>query len=267
MATNWTLLRIVQDVLSDMSSDEVNSVSDTSEALQVANIVRATYRAMLSNRNWPHTRRTLRLTSYGGSSYPTHMVLPSNVKEVISLNYNKVKLGETKLNYKPVYWKEPEEFLRYTNYRNNDNSNVDIITDPSGVQLLIINDKAPEYYTSFNDVDIVMDSYDSDVETNLQQSKTQLLCYINLDDLEIDDDAIPDLPQEAFMALVEEVKSRASIKIGDEPDIKSEEEARRQQRWNARKSWRVSGGIRFPNYGRKSSPGSYRKDPTFTRDD
>lgn len=261
---NWTLLRIVQDVLSDLDSDEVNSISDTAEALQVANIVRSTLRTMLSSRNWPHTRRTLRLTSYGGSSYPTHMVLPDNVKEVISLNYNKIKTGETKLRYKPVYWKEPDEFIRYTNNRNNDNSNVDIITDPSGVQLLILNDKAPEYYTSFDDTNIVMDSYDSAVDSNLQQSKTQLLAYINLDDLEIDDDAVPDLPEESFMALVEEVKSRASLKIGSEPDIKSEEGSRKLERWNSRKAWRTSGGIRFPNYGRRKARYSNYRDPTFT---
>lgn len=261
MATNWTLLEIVQDILSDMTSDEVNSIVDTAESMQVAQIVRNTYRAILSNRNWPHTRRTLKLTSYGGSSYPTHMVLPSNVKEVIAINYDKKKSGETKLVYRPVEWKEPETFLRYLNGRNNNNPDVDVIADPSGVSLLILNDKAPEYYTSFDDSNIVMDSYDSSVESNLQESKTQVLAYINLPDLELDDDAVPDLPQESFIALVEEAKSKAAFKIGQMADPKAEEESRRQQRWNSRKAWRTNGGIRFPNYGRKKS--HYSGDPTF----
>jgi hypothetical protein len=44
MATaKMTLLEIVQDVLNDMDSDEVNSISDTVEATQIANICRSVY--------------------------------------------------------------------------------------------------------------------------------------------------------------------------------------------------------------------------------
>jgi hypothetical protein len=64
------------------------------------------------------------------------------------------------------------------------------------------------------------------------------------------DDFIPDLPDEAFTALIEEAKSRASLKLRQVADQKSEQESRRQQRWLARKSRRVSNGIIYPNYGR-----------------
>ena len=195
-----TLLEMVQDILSDMESDEVNSINDTTESLQVAQIVKTTYRAMLSNRNWAHQRRIVNLTPSSDITRPTHMVLQQNVKEVISLYYNTVRINETQLRYERVHWREPDEFLRVTNARNNDNDNVDIIIDPSGVQLLIINNKAPEYFTSFDDKGIVFDSYDSAVDTTLQSSKTQMMAYINLPDLELVDDAIPDLPEEAFIA-------------------------------------------------------------------
>lgn len=38
-----TLLDIVQEILNDMDSDEVTSINDTIESLQVANIVRSCY--------------------------------------------------------------------------------------------------------------------------------------------------------------------------------------------------------------------------------
>ena len=50
----YTLLAIVQEILSDMDSDEVNSIDDTVESQQVASIVRSAYMAIMSNRNWAH---------------------------------------------------------------------------------------------------------------------------------------------------------------------------------------------------------------------
>ena len=38
-----TVLEIVQNILSDLNSEEVNSISDTIEADQVAEIVKTTY--------------------------------------------------------------------------------------------------------------------------------------------------------------------------------------------------------------------------------
>ena len=38
-----TVLEMVQDILNDMDSDEVNSINDTIEAQQVANTVRTVY--------------------------------------------------------------------------------------------------------------------------------------------------------------------------------------------------------------------------------
>ena len=38
-----TLLAMVQDILNDMDGDEVNSISDTVEAEQVAQIIKTTY--------------------------------------------------------------------------------------------------------------------------------------------------------------------------------------------------------------------------------
>jgi hypothetical protein len=37
-----TLLEIVQDILSDMDSDEVNSINDSVESLQLAQMIKST---------------------------------------------------------------------------------------------------------------------------------------------------------------------------------------------------------------------------------
>lgn len=258
-----TLLEIVQDILSDMNGDVVNSIDDTDEAQQVAQIVKSTFQAIMSNRNWPHTRQLLHLTASTDSDLPTHMYIDEDIKEMISVFYDKRKLGDTRLLYQEVKYKDPDDFLRYTNTRNSDNDNVEVITDTSGVVLLIINDKAPTYYTSFDDVTLIFDSYDAEVDDTLQASKTQARAYVT-PEFTMDNDYIPALPEEAFSALLEESKSRAQFKLHETQDVKSEQESTRQQRWLSRKAWKVAGGIRYPNYGRK---GSRYKDPTFKEED
>lgn len=255
-----SLLEIVQDALSDMSSDVVNSIDDTEESQQVSQLVKSTYQAMMSNRNWPHTKRLVHLIASTDSLLPTHMTIDEEIKELISVFYDKKRQGETRLLYQEVKWKEPDDFLYYTNQRNSDDANILTIIDPSGIVLLISNNKAPTYYTSFDDDTLVFDSYDSSVDSTLQSSKTQARAYVT-PIFTMDNDFIVDLPEEAFAALVEEVKSRAQFKLHQTQDVKSEVESKKQQSWLSRKAWRVNGGIRYPNYGRKSHKG-YR-DPTF----
>lgn len=256
-----TLLAIVQDILSDMDSDVINSIDDTDEAGQVAAIVKSTYEAMISNRNWPHTARIINITASTDNLFPTYMTIEDDVKEFISVFYDKQKTDDTRLRYQEIKYKEPDDFLRLTNGRDSSATNIDTVVDPSGVKLLIQNDKAPTYYTSFDDETLVFDSYDSAVDTTLQATKTQARAYV-VPDFEVTDTFVPDLPLEAFPALIEEAKSKAQFKLKQMQDIKSEQEASRQQRWLSRKAWRVHGGIRYPDYGRKRSAPSQR-DPTF----
>jgi hypothetical protein len=255
-----TVLEIVQDVLNDLDGDFVNSIDDTEESQQRAAIVASTYRAMMSNRNWPHTNRTVNLTPSGTNLRPTHMTLEDNIKELISVYYDKKKNGETAIRMSEVKWKEPDDFLRYTYSRNSDNDDVVTVDDPSGVKLLILDDKAPEYFTSFDDTTLVFDSYDATVDSTLQANKTLARAYV-IPSLTLSDSTIPDLPEEAFTAFVEEVKSKSAYKIKQFEDVKSEQEAARQNRWLSRKAWRAHGGVRYPDYGRKSS--RRRNDPTF----
>lgn len=248
---NKNLLEYVNDILNDMDSDPVNSIDDSFEGQQVAQIVRSTYEAMMSNRNWPHMRKALQLTPSGDSALPTHMSIEKNVKELNYINYNIASITQTNRRYREVRWKEPDAFLRFINPRNSDEDNIDIIIDPTGIELLILNSEPPTFYTTFNDTDIVFDAYDSEVETTLQSGKIQSQGYVFPEWSHIDT-FVPELPQEAETALLEEAKSRAMFKLKQMVDSKAEAEARRQQTWLARKAWRVNGGVRYPNYGRKT---------------
>lgn len=258
-----SLLELVQDILSDMDSDDVNSIDDTVESAQVAQIVKATYQAMMSNRNWPHQKRLLQLTPSGDDSLPTHMTMQEEIKEMVGVKYNCAKLtdGARRL-YQPIHWVEPDDFLRISNGRNSQDANVDIIVD-NNIEFLIVNNQPPRYYTSFNDNVLIFDAYDAAVDDTLQASKMQATAYVMLDWTHADD-AIPDLPAEAFTALLEEAKSRAFVKLKQQSDPTAATEARRQQAWLSRKAWRAAGGVKYPSYGRGKVKDC--RDPTFRND-
>ena len=265
MSNKRTLLEIVQEILVVIDGDEVNSIDDTIESTQVADIVRSTFQAMTSNRNWAHTKKLISFTPSGDTALPTHMIVADDVKELVenSVQYNKAKFGETRKKYLRVNYLEEEAFLRRMNGRNSDNNDIDVIIDPSGVELLIRNDTAPEYWTSFDDKTLVFDSYDSEVESTLQESKVRARAFHMLS-FTVVDNFIPNLPEEAFTALIEEAKSRTQVQLHQFNDPKAEQEATRQNNWLSRKQFTLKGGFKYPNYGRVGRKG--HRDPTFKQD-
>lgn len=257
-----TLLEITQEILSDMDSDNVNSIMDTMESEQVATIVKSTFFSMIATRDWPHLKQTVQVVPFSNDAYPTHMKVQDSIKRLVFLNYNCAKIDNPRKYYQPMHWHEPEDFLRITNAQNTDDESVDVIVDPTGVELLIRNDRNPSYFTSFDDQTLVFNSYNKDIEDTLQESKVQAYAYVTPDWSQTDEH-IPDLPEEAFPALVEEAKSRSMFRLKQMNDVKAEGEARRQQRWLSQNAWKVKGGIRYPDYGRGTA--KYRRDPTFER--
>lgn len=245
-----TLLEIVTDILNDLDSDEVNSINDTIESQQVAQIVKSSYFSIIDNRNWPHLKKTTQLDGVADTDRPNYLKIPSDWKEMETFRYDKHKSTDTRLYFEDVTYKEPDAFLRYISQRDSTLSTVKTVSDYSGVKLLIQNNVAPTYWTSFDDQYIVTDSYDSAVDSTLQKSKTQCIAYVNPTWVHTDD-AIPNLPSEAFTALLEEAKSVAFIALKQSNNPKAEQRATRQQRWLARKAWTAKGGVDYPDYGRK----------------
>lgn len=258
-----TLLQIVQDILNDLSGDEISTTNDTIESIQVKAIVQSTFYNMMTTRDWPHTRQLFQPTNQATAQLPTHFSTTDSLKELTSVYYNKSQTSQ--VEYLPVKYFDPDQFLRYTNSRNTlDTTNVMIVTDPSGIQLNIAKNYAPTCYTSFDDVQLVFDSFNQQVEAWLDQTKFQMYGYI-IPDWVDSDTAIVDLPIEAFPQLIEEAKSACAVKLRQQPDQKAEQEAERQRKWMARKDWTIAGGIKFPDYGRRGRYMQYvpHRDPTF----
>jgi len=246
-----TLIAMVQDVLNDMDSEDVNSLADsTEEALQVASIIRTTYYEIINSRYWPHLRDIGTLDAYADSDYPVHFRVAENVQTLEWLKYNSRSVTDTKDKYLDLDYMEPKDFIDYLNLRDSSKSNVRSVTDISGTTLLILNDTAPTKWSSFDDEIIIMDAYDSAVDTTLQQSKLQAQTYRE-PTFSITDAFIPDLPGKAFPYLLSESKSVAFNALRQVGNQKEEQRSRRQRTWLAREKGTVYDSTKAQNWGRK----------------
>lgn len=246
-----TLLAMVQDILNDLDSDSVNSIDDTVESTQVAQIIKTSYMEMMDNRNWPHLRKVIQLDALGTTAKPNYLKLPENLKELSGFKYETQKFGDTKIRLTDIIYRHPDEFLSLISARNSDSASVIEVIDFGGSKLLIRNDAAPTYWTSFDDVHLVTDSYDVAVESTLQTSKSQCIAFV-IPSWSALDEFVPDLPVDAFSALLEESKSTAFFVLKQMSNSKAEQKAGRQHRWLSRKAWRAKGGVRYADFGRKS---------------
>jgi hypothetical protein len=250
MATiKMTLLEIVQDVLNDMDSDEVNSISDTVEATQIANICRSVYYDVITTVDLPEHTELMTVTGLSNSARPNFMDANS-ITEIKELRYN-VSETSGQLDYKLIDYVLPDEFIQRIVKRDTSASNVIVVTDPtSGISLPIENDKMPDYYTSFDDRYLCFDSYDSAVDTTLQSSKTMVL-GIKIPTFTITDAAVPDMDDTIFPYYLAEVKSRSLSLLKGGPDVKVEQFARKHRYFQKNNRWKTGEQRILNDYGRK----------------
>jgi len=246
-----TVLQITQDILNELDGDEVNSINDTVEATQIANIVQTTYEKMSANRNWPYQKQLTQLEGLSNVLRPSHMQVADDVKEIFDISYDKIKVGNTRKQILPVVYLEPDAFLVTINGRDSTSTNTTTVIDTNGATLLIRNNIAPSWWTSFDDKEIVFDSFDKLVDTTLQKSKTQVIAFVE-EPFVLSDNAVPPIPAEAFPALVAEAKATAAFSINQIVNSKAEKDARKQSGWLSQKVFKTRGGINYKtNFGRR----------------
>ena len=144
----------------------------------------------------------------------------------------------------------PLEFLSLILPRGLNSSDTNITEVTSPVKLYIYNDRAPVYWTSFDDEYIILDAYNSDLENTLQASKTEVLAYKE-PTFSVTDGHYPDLPSKQFPQLVAAVKAQVMATIAQEIDPKQELLVKKYQARSELEKRRTNKATYFPNYGRK----------------
>jgi hypothetical protein len=231
-----TLLNMVQNILSALDSDPVDSIDETVESVQVAEILKETFEDLMSQREWPFLFTLSPLEALGDTNNPTKMKIPDSWNKIKWLKYNK----------KEVEYLPPEEFKYVIDTR----SATPNVVDSNGYGL----NRDPQYWTSFDDVYIYFDSRDSSSDTTLQASKS--IAYAALTPTWTHSDTfIPELPEKFFPTLLAEAKSQAFVNLKQTSNAREERKAQRGRMTMRNEAWKnEEGEIKYNrkvNYGRR----------------
>lgn len=234
--STMTVLQIVQSVLSSIDGDEVSSISDTAESLQVADVVRDCYFYFINDRDWPFQKGLSNMTGLGDTSNPTKMRIPTGMDSIDWVKYDK----------KDVTFLSPKAFKDLIDARTESTG----VVNSSGY---VINDD-PKYWTTYDDDYVWFDGYDSATDSTLQQSKCEVYGEMS-PTFTMSDSYVPDMPAKMFPTFLAEVKAEASFQIRQMQNARQERKAKRgrdKMQKDARKA--VEGQSLYNtsvNFGRK----------------
>ncbi len=254
--TSPTLLDITQNILSEMNSDSVNSISDTVESLQVATVVKNIFNEIVDEHNVISTRTRIQLDASTDPAKPTHMTLRSEHAGLESVYYDIRAAASDPLDYKKIEQVLPDEFLRRTMSRDSTDTTENlVVNDVNNTILIIRRNHHPSYFTTFDDDTLIFDAWDEALESTLQTSKT--VCYAKTrPQFQLDDTYIPELPENLMTLLLAESKSHCFNTLKQMPNTKVEQSARRmrvnaqdyKQRVKTQDRW---AGLPYPDFGRR----------------
>lgn len=255
----YTNLDYVQSILSSLGSDEVNSVSDTPESLQVLDVLKTTYFNIIARTDPPEHKQLLQLDSSIDVIAPVLMYVPDGIKSLEWIKYfnsndlpNDTNNGgfQHDLNvdivdtsgeanppppgYQYVTILPVKQFIDMTNSFNPENSDVESFTFtnaengfPGTFTFYYKNDKQPQFCTIISNYFVIFDGYDNAVDNTLQTSKSMAYGEV-IPVWKNTDSFIPNLDEEQVPLLLNEAKSLAFFELKQTVHTKAEQEAKRQ---------------------------------------
>ena len=247
-----TLLELTQQILNDMKSDNVSSISDTYESEQVANIIKRTFLDMVTD---PDTgvgknKKLGTLNGLADTTKPNLMGLPDGLTDLEWIQYDqRTSLADTVLRFSPVSYLEPAEFVKRSLGQTSTDSNVDTVTVDTNVRILVRNVINPSHWTIFDDDNVTFDSYNSAIDTTLQSSKC-LIYGTWGPSWTHTDSAVPDLPEDLFPMLLAKSEARAFAWVKQTADPMAMRDARRMTILAQARSNIAKTDQQRPNYGR-----------------
>lgn len=252
-----TLLRIVQDILYDMDSDEVNSISDNVEATQVARKVENVYWDLVARLNLPERKTFYELDPSNDIDLPVVMYRPEFATSLDFLRYDKAGDGEP-AHYEDIIQLSLNVFLNVVYAMDRNSTETGSYELEIGAQTFTFyykNNAYPKYFTAIDDRILLFDAFHEDIDDTLVSNKTMAFGS-TLPTFTQDDSFVPDLDAEQFVLLYQEAKKACFVDMKQQDNGDAVQRSRKQWiRSQASKKAVVTDPYaelhKLPNYGRK----------------
>lgn len=249
--SKMTLLELTQSCLSAMNSDDVNSISDTEEAVQVASIIEDTHNELMTRDDWNHLKLPIPLLSLADSNYPTTLQLPEAVINISMVRYNCKSSVNDADCFRKLTYKDPNDFLDMVLARSSTASHVASKTvKGSTTPLYVTTNHPPSFWTSFDEEYITFDSYDSVLESTLQGEKS-IVYAAQLPSFTMVDTFIPNMPAKMFPQFLAECKKACFFYLKEQMSPVDEKRALRGQSLNVFRNTRAHERRTVKTYGRR----------------
>lgn len=257
----YTLLEMVQSIMSDMDSDEITAITDTVESEQVASIIRDVYFQFIANNIIPENRQLFQFASALTAS-KVFLKIPDTISQVLTFRYNVIESGDTINRYSEIQYKNPEDFLRIVmDYDNTDTTVTTTIDPTSSTVIYVYNDQAPTIWTSFDDKYICVNAYDAAVDASgLVGTKTIGWGTVN-PTWTVSGSFVPAMDDNLFPYLLAEAKSTCFVNLKQQANPKIEKQSKDQRikiqhgkyrtSTTQKASFNPTSPFRGPNYGRR----------------
>jgi len=240
----FTLLDMVQEILGAMQSEEVNSIDDTTEAYDVAKLIRSVYYDLAIELSLPEHEGLFELNASGDPDKPTLMTVPETVSLLRSVRYNNQATGDENSRYEDVAFMPFDAFYEmqrgYINQEDAEVGELAFTSNGETFEVMYKSDKHPQWFTTIDDHTLIFDSYDAAEDTTLQKSKTMCMGVI-LPTFSLVDSFTPDLDPTQFSLLKNRAKVRAFAEFKQLNNAEAIKETRNQKIKTQKNKWLVQG--------------------------
>jgi len=225
-----TLLDMTQNILSALNSDEVNSISDTPESLQVAETIKTTFYNIMSRSSAPLQEELFQLDPSGDITQPVLMYRPDHISKMEWIKYFDNSAPPDSVQYKYVTILPIRQFIDMVDSFNPQQTDTDTFTFTANGKSFTFNyknNKQPQFCTVIQNFYAIFDGYDQAIDSTLQANKT--MCWGEVLPLwQMVDSFIPALDEQQFPLLLNEAKALAFLELKQMTHPKAELEIKRQ---------------------------------------
>jgi hypothetical protein len=239
-----TVLDVVQDMLSAIDSDEVNSIGDTTESQSAARLVKNVYDNIVDEYSIKSTATLFHLAPTGT---PVLMTIPPGFHSIKWIKYD-VSGPDDPTSYETVMYCTPDAFMENVSGRG-DGTDYQVT---GTVTVRALTDRAPSMWTTFDDTTIVFDAYNADYDAVLQGSKTN--CYGEGKPVLVLDDTTPISLSPRYMSLLRNeciAMAQDLWKDGVTPKVEQQAQRSRVRSQRTKHIDTNSTSTPLPDYGRK----------------